>query len=99
VEGESMNAFCRRVGISSGAMSDYVNARKMPTLETLAQIALICHVTLDWLALGTGQRSAATLAPDEAALLDNYRHSPKAQQTILKATSAAFAQHPKKGSA
>lgn len=48
-----MNAFCRRVGgISSGAMSDYINAHKMPTLETLAQISLVCRVTLDWLALG-----------------------------------------------
>lgn len=43
----------------------------------------------------------AALAPDEAALLDNYRHSPKDRQGLLKATSAAFAQPPevKKGRA
>ena len=32
------------------------------------------------------------LKPDEAALLHNYRHSPKASQDILRHTSAAFAQ-------
>lgn len=44
----------------------------------------------------TGQRPAGliepALKPDEAALLDNYRHLPKEQQDILRATSAAFAQ-------
>ena len=32
------------------------------------------------------------LAPDEAALLDNYRHAPPAGKDALKATSAALAQ-------
>jgi transcriptional regulator with XRE-family HTH domain len=52
-DGESMNAFCRRVGnVSSGNMSLYVNAKKMPTLETLISIANAAGVTLDWLATG-----------------------------------------------
>lgn len=35
---------------------------------------------------------ASALKPDEAALLDNYRHSPPEGQAAIKATSAAFAQ-------
>jgi len=47
----------------------------------------------------TGQRAggvepAPALSPEEAALLDNFRHCAPAQQDILKATSAAFAQRP-----
>lgn len=42
----------------------------------------------------TGNRLALPdlpLKPDEAALLDNYRHSPKDQRDLLRQTSAAFA--------
>jgi len=39
----------------------------------------------------TGQRGGV-LAPDESALLDNYRHSAPDSQRILRETSAAFAQ-------
>lgn len=50
-------------------------------------------IGLDVVYVFTGTRTMVpNLAPDEAALLDNYRHAPKEQQDILKATSAAFAQ-------
>jgi transcriptional regulator with XRE-family HTH domain len=97
-EGESMNAFCRRVGgISSGAMSDYVNAHKMPTLETLAQIALVCQVSLDWLATGRASGAAIRVAQEEAvynakrspsprmaALLDNYENLSEGDKRALE---------------
>lgn len=43
----------------------------------------------------------APLAPEEAALLDNYRHSPEVGRQAIKATSAALAQRGmnKKGNA
>ena len=42
----------------------------------------------------TGQsagREAVPANPREAALLDNYRHSPKDQQEVLEKTASAFA--------
>lgn len=50
-----------------------------------------------------GEYQVGSLNPDEAALLDNYRHSPPDAQAILRATGAACAQQkagdvkPKKG--
>lgn len=58
------------------------------------QLAAIAEAGVDVLYVLTGQRGAppaVPLAPDEAALLDNYRHSPKEAREALKATSAALA--------
>lgn len=38
------------------------------------------------------ERALHAMQPDEAALLDNYRHAPKDQQRLLRETGAAFAQ-------
>lgn len=105
-----MNAFCRRVGsVSSGNMSNYINAKRMPTLETLMNIATTADVSLDWLATGRGPKAAGSypapqpsaLAPDEAALLDNYRNSPDEGKDAIKRTAFALAksQGMKKGAA
>lgn len=40
----------------------------------------------------TGQRTVTELAPDEAALLDNYRNTPPARRSTLQEVSAAFAE-------
>lgn len=58
-------------------------------------LALFAAAGADVLYILTGNSFSAAppLAPDEAALLDNYRHSPKDGQDALKATSAAFAKH------
>ena len=40
----------------------------------------------------TGKRDAATLTPDEAALLDNYRHSPEAGRRAIRGAAHASAQ-------
>ena len=59
-------------------------------------LALMEHFGVDprWLLKGEGgERSAQpTLTPDEAALLDNYRHAGDEGRRALKATSAALAQ-------
>lgn len=61
-----------------------------------AYLAAIAAVGADVLYIVTGQRSFTpppALKPDEAALLDNYRHSPKEAKDALKATSAALAKY------
>lgn len=76
---------------------DWEKGVSSPTAEQLAAFATI---GADVLYILTGQRSgmvalAPALKPDEAALLDNYRHSPEDQKRLLRETGAAFAQHPK----
>ena len=65
---------------------------QVPGGEALVALAV---AGADMTYLLTGKRPAAgadpALRPDEAALLDNYRHAPKEQQDILRSTSAAFA--------
>ena len=58
--------------------------------------AAIAAAGADVLYILTGQRSAGealtpALKADEAALLDNYRHSPSEAQDALRRTGAAFA--------
>ena len=78
-------------GVSREMWGKYERGKAVMGTEVLSRFALN---GADALYILTGQRNAATpaLKPDEAALLDNYRHAPKEQQDILKATSAAFAQ-------
>jgi|SRR5690554_912400 len=87
----SQEAFGAIGGVQKLAQRNYEKGNRNPDASYMAAIAA---AGADVLYILTGQRNTATptLAPDEAALLDNYRHSPKAQQDILKATSAAFAQ-------
>jgi hypothetical protein len=65
-------------------------------LPDAAYLAAITAAGADVFYILTGQRAAGyvpapALKPDEAALLDNYRHSPKSEQDILRQTSATFA--------
>lgn len=80
-------------GVSREMWGKYERGKSSMGTEVLSKFAL---TGADALYVLTGQRSqplaAPALKPDEAALLDNYRHSPKDRQAILQATSAAFAQ-------
>jgi len=80
-------------GVSREMWGKYERGKAVMGTEVLSRFALN---GADALYILTGQRNAATpaLKPDEAALLDNYRHAPKEQQEILRATSAAFANKP-----
>lgn len=71
------------------------NYEKDERLPDAAYLAATAQVGADVLYILTGERSFTpppALKPDEAALLDNYRNSPKEAQDALKATSAALAQ-------
>lgn|SRR5690554_4381763 len=92
--GMNQRAFAEKLGVSNGSISQIEQGKAMPSGEFLLRIHQEFNVDITWLLTGmSNSPPAPRLAPDEAALLDNYRHSPKAQKDILKATSAAFAQH------
>lgn len=80
-------------GVSREMWGKYERGKASMGTEVLSKFVL---AGADALYVLTGQRgqsvAASALKPDEAALLDNYRHSPPDQQRLLKETSAAFAQ-------
>jgi len=90
--GLSQTDLAELCGVTMRSQRNYEKGERQPDAAYLAAIAA---AGADVLYILTGQRAFApppALKPDEAALLDNYRHAPKDQQDILKATSAAFAQ-------
>lgn len=90
-----------RAGVKGATRQSQAMYEKGQRTPDAAFLAAIQEAGYDVLYILTGQRAAAAppappLKPEEAALLDNYRHSPEEQQRLLRATSAAFAQ-PRKG--
>lgn len=96
--GLSQPVFAEVGGVTKKTQMLYEGGERHPDALYLAAIAA---AGADVLYILTGQRLGSVaptpaLKPDEAALLDNYRHSPEDQQAILQATGAAFAK-PAKG--
>lgn len=92
----SQTAFAEIAGVTKKTQMLYESGDRSPDALYLAALAA---AGVDVLYVLTGERGGVVLNPQEAALLDNYRHAPKDQQDILKATSAAFAQPKRRRSA
>lgn len=92
-----------RLGLTQPQLGQIVGVGKTTVLNWekgasdpgAVQMAALAAAGVDVLYVITGQRSAPASSPpisrEEAALLDNYRHSPEQQQRLLRETSAAFA--------
>ncbi|MDR1424274.1 MAG: helix-turn-helix domain containing protein [Azoarcus sp.] len=82
-------------GISRATIYNWINRGNVP----LDKLGLLENAGADVLYILTGERSgaASALAPDEAALLDNYRNSSPEAQDALKSTSLLLAQPRKAG--
>lgn len=91
--GLSQQAMAEKLGVSLRSQQNYESGSRSPDAAYLTALAG-AGVDITWLLTGSGSHptAAPALKPDEAALLDNYRHSPPDQQRLLKETSAAFAQ-------
>lgn len=88
-------------GVSREMWGKYERGKASPAASVLEAFA---RAGADVLYILTGQRTPLSVAetpagyqvealkPDEAALLDNYRHSSPEAQAALKATSDALAQ-------
>lgn len=96
-----------RLGLSQTRWGDLATVVKQTVIQwekgasapDAVQLSALAAAGADVLYILTGQRMGGisnaptpALKPDEAALLDNYRHSPPEAQAALKATSAALAQ-------
>ena len=97
--GYNQTDFAALAGAAKRTQIDWEKGVSSPTAEQLAAFAA---AGADVLYILTGQRSGAVaptpvLKPEEAALLDNYRHASPEGKKAIKATSDALAK-PSSGS-
>ena len=97
--GYNQTDFAALAGAAKRTQIDWEKGVSSPTAEQLAAFAA---AGADVLYILTGQRSGAAaptpvLKPEEAALLDNYRHASPEGKKAIKATSDALAK-PSSGS-
>ncbi len=67
----NQQAFADRVGVSKTTQFNYEKGLRQPDATYLAALS---EMGVDVMYVLTGSRSLNSLAPDESALLDNYRH-------------------------
>ena len=97
--GLSQPALADICGVTMRSQRNYEKGDRQPDASYLAAVSA---AGADVLYILTGQRSGAVatapvLKPEEAALLDNYRHSSPEGKKAIKATSDALAK-PSSGS-
>lgn len=78
------------LGVAPKTQRFYESGERSPDAAYLAHFA---ELGADVLYILTGQRTVLDLKPDEAALLDNYRHTPPEKQQAVREVGAAFAQY------
>lgn len=81
--------FAAMVGATKQSQINWEKGLSSPNADALH---IWSQVGLDVLYVVTGINGTSRMAPDEATLLDNYRHASKKGQDVLKETSIAFAQ-------
>ena len=88
--GMNQTDFAASGGVSKVTQFNYESGRRSPDSVYLAAVATL---GVDVLYVVTGQHAGGNvgLAPDEAALLDNYRASTLERRNSLKDMSAALA--------
>lgn len=78
-----------KLGISASSVHNYEAGKRSPDADFISAFG---EIGADVLFVITGKRTVTALAPDEAALLDNYRNTPPARRSTLQEVSAAFAE-------
>lgn len=85
----SINDFADSLSVNRKTVTRWEAGEALPDGASL--LALLEKFGADPAWVLTGKGASPVLAPDEAALLDNYRHSPEAGKAAIQTTSAAFA--------
>lgn len=85
----TQSTFAERLGVHRKTVERWESGDRIPDGESLLALKREFDIDPGWLLTGIG--SAPSLAPREAALLDNYRHCPPEGQDAIDKTSAAFA--------
>lgn len=87
--GLNQTDFAALAGVQISAQTNYENDKRAPDATYLAALAA---AGVDVLYVLTGERGGVVLKPQEAALLDNFRHCPPEARDAIKATSDLLAQ-------
>lgn len=88
--GLTQEAFAQCGKVSERAQQRYESGERIPDAQYLSCIGDI-GVDVQYVIMGI-RSGDAKLKPEEAALLDNYRHSSEDGQKAIEATSALLAQ-------
>lgn len=68
MDGMSVYAFAKKLGISQQTVDCYVNGKRKPSLDFLYRVCSVCNCSADWL-LGLSDRPPNPSPPDRAAEL------------------------------
>jgi len=74
------------LGVSSTMVYNYRNGEKLPSTDTLAKIATLLNVSIDWLINGREPFTA-----EEIRLIELYRESSNSAKRIITGTAEAAA--------
>lgn len=105
--GDRLREERERLRLTQPSLADLVGATKQTVFRWETGRAfpngdvfeVMSRAGFDVLYVITGQRVGPALRPDEAALLDNYRHCPEEKRAAIREVGAAFAQPLKRGRA
>lgn len=87
----SQTDFARKYGLSKNTLWGYENGASDPKASFVMNLIADFGIDANWLLFGKGEAPVPTLTPREAALLDNYRHSPEEEQRSLETMCALLA--------
>lgn len=87
--GLTVDRFAEALDEKPQRVKDVLREKQRAPEDLLVKIIQRFEIDANWLLIGA-PREGLTLAPDEAALLDNYRNSPEDAQRLLRETGAAF---------
>lgn len=85
--------FADLLGVGRTTLIRYENNERVPDAELLIKLHCLYKTQPLWVLTGIGEEtSGVKLTPDEAALLDNYRHCSSEGKNAVKTTVSCLAQ-------
>ena len=66
MNGESVYAFAKKLGISQQTADCYINGKRKPSIDFLYRVCIVCNCSADWL-LGIRDESPPAPSSDRAA--------------------------------
>lgn len=86
----SQTVFAEKLGVHRKTVERWESGDRIPDGESLLALKREFDIDPGWLLTGSG--AAPALKPDEAALLDNYRHCSAEGKNAVKTTVSCLAQ-------
>ena len=71
MNGESVYAFAKKLGISQQTADCYINGKRKPSLDFIHRVCVVCNCSADWL-LGlsdTNERGTSVSAPNNSGAI------------------------------